>query len=422
MKRKTSAQTLILALLLFLILDMPSLQVTNGYSQTFQLTPETFSSRPLVELQVGDRIEGSFLISNLGPYRNMLNGESVYYWIGVDFKNPNGQTILNYTNYPEGRSSFGSSFNYTAVDWGDYSLWIFCGGNFAFENAKYPEMTIDFTIVKAKMPEPPNPDIMAWWKLNEGNGIAVLDSSWNNRQGTIVGANWTNVNENNFLNFNGESDYVKLPSLPLADLDALTVSAWINSDLTKNGFIIYHGNKGEFQLGNGDFVEDKNSELHSNYANFSVKLSDAKWYSVSSSSPMKPNTWHHLVGVWVNGTSLKVYIDGVLAGENYGIPPARLFDAGGSFPSSLGVRAQTQYAWDNPCFFKGIISNVMVYNKALNSQEIDNLTTQIAESLSIPKPSYHVNEPFLTYLFITSVVTAIVVGIALLIYFKKRKH
>jgi hypothetical protein len=149
MKRKTSAQTLILTLLLFLILGMPSLQVTNGYSQTFQLTPETFSSRPLVELQVGDRIEGSFLISNLGPYRNMLNGESVYYWIGVDFKNPNGQTILNYSNYPKGESSFAGSFNYTAVDWGDYSLWIFCGGNFAFENAKYPEMTIDFKVLEA---------------------------------------------------------------------------------------------------------------------------------------------------------------------------------------------------------------------------------------------------------------------------------
>jgi len=271
------------------------------------------------------------------------------------------------------------------------------------------------------MPEPPNPDIMAWWKLNEGNGTIVYDSSWHNRQGTIVGTNWTNVNGNNFLNFNGESDYVKLPSLPLKDLATLTVSAWINSDLTKDGFIIYHGNKGEFQLGNGDFIEGQNSGLYSNYANFSVDLSDAEWYSVSSSFPMKSNAWHHLVGVWVKGESLKIYVDGILAGENNNIAPSGLYDSGGSFPSSLGVRAQNHYAWDNPCFFKGQMSNIMVYNKALSSQEIENLTAQIAESLSIPKPSYPVTEPFPTALVLALVIVAIL-GIGLLFYFKKRKH
>ena len=142
---------------------------------------------------------------------------------------------------------------------GDYSLWIFCGGTAFLEGAKNPEMTINFEVVKARMPEPPNPDMMAWWKLNEGNGTAIFDSSWHNRQGTIHGANWTNVDGNNFLNFNGESDYVSLPSLPLTDLDALTVSAWINSDLTKDGQIVFHGNKGTFQLGNGDFIEGQNS-------------------------------------------------------------------------------------------------------------------------------------------------------------------
>jgi hypothetical protein len=67
----------------------------------------------------------------------------------VDFKNPNGQTILNYTNYAKGGSSFGRSFNYTAVDRGDYSLWIWCGGNLFFQDAKYPEMTIEFEVLEA---------------------------------------------------------------------------------------------------------------------------------------------------------------------------------------------------------------------------------------------------------------------------------
>ena len=36
----------------------------------------------------------------------------------------------------------------------------------------------------------------------------------------------------------------------------------------------------------------------------------------------------------------------------------------------------------------------MVYNKALNSKEIDNLTNQITELLSIPKPSRVVDATF----------------------------
>jgi hypothetical protein len=138
---------------------------------------------------------------------------------------------------------------------------------------------------------------------------------------------------------------------------------------------------------------------------------------------MKPNTWHHIVGVWIKGASLKVYVDGTLAGENDKIAPERLYDAGGSFPSSLGVRSQAQYLWDNPCFFKGQMSNVMVYNRALSSQEIENLTTQIAESLSIPKPSHPATEPFPTTLVIASSVASVAIIVAsLLVYFKKRKR
>jgi hypothetical protein len=396
---------------------VPSFQVANGTSQTFELVPEAFQGITSFELQVGDRIEGSFTFSNLGPYRSLLDGTWVTYWIDVWLLDPEGEKILTYTH------TSGDSFNYTVLDWGDYNLGAYCSSNAFLQGAKYPEMTINFEIVKAVMPEPASPDLMAWWKLNEGNGTVVFDSSWHNRQGNIQGANWTNVDGNDFLDFDGESDYVKLPSLPLASLDALTVSAWVNSDLTKDGSIMYHGNKGEFQLGNGDCLEEQNSGRYSDYARFSVSLSDYYWYNVSSSYPMKPNTWHHIVGVWIKGASLKVYVDGTLAGENDKIAPERLYDAGGSFPSSLGVRSQAQYLWDNPCFFKGQMSNIMVYNRALSGQEIENLTTQIAESLSIPKPSHPATEPFPTTLVIASSVASVAIIVAsLLVYFKKRKR
>jgi len=65
----------------------------------------------------------------------------------------------------------------------------------------------------------------------------------------------------------------------------------------------------------------------------------------------------------------------------------------------------------------------MIYNKALNSQEIDNLSTQIAESLSIPKPSHPATEPFPTAsVVVASVAGAALVAVAALTYRKKRKR
>jgi outer membrane protein assembly factor BamB len=218
----------------------------------------------------------------------------------------------------------------------------------------------------------PKSDLIAWWKLNEGAGTIVSDSSGNNYQGTIHGASWINNQGNNFLDFNGVSDYVSLPSMDLTNLDSLTVVAWINSDLTKLGLIIYHGDAGEFHMGNGALEQDANW-LNTNpiYANFGVKLSNFNWYGVSSSAPMQPNIWHQIAGVWSKGAFLRIYVDGVLAGENNFIPSLDLNNPGSSFPSSLGVVSQDR--WNVPDFFKGQISNVMIFNKALTTQEMSAL-------------------------------------------------
>ena len=223
---------------------------------------------------------------------------------------------------------------------------------------------------------------MAWWKLNEGAGTTVSDSSGNNFSGTINGATWVNDPTGKSLYFNGISNYVSLPSLDLTNVDSLTVVAWINSDLTKVGFIIYHGNLGEFEMGNGDLGQYTQSlNINSTHAGFSVHLSDFNWYGVSSPTPMQPNMWHQIVGEWVKGTCLKIYVDGVLAGENDEIPSLSLYNPGSGFPSSLGIYSQNQ--WGQQDFFKGRMSNIMVYDRALTSQEIQTLDMQFSKPVAI---------------------------------------
>lgn len=224
-----------------------------------------------------------------------------------------------------------------------------------------------------------NSGLIAWWKLNEGSGTTILDSSGNGYDGTTVGCTWVNSAGTSCLSFNGQSDEVNLPSIDLLNLNSLTVVAWINSDLTKVGFIVYHGSSGEFELGNGDLSQENETlNLNPTLAEFSVKLSDSNWYRVVS-TPMTPNTWHQIVAVWVEGSSLSIYVDGVLAGTNDAIANLGLFDPGSWFPNSLGIYAQNQ--WEQPDWFKGQMSNVMIYGRALSDSEIQTLYSTQVDSI-----------------------------------------
>ena len=221
---------------------------------------------------------------------------------------------------------------------------------------------------------------IAWWKLNEGVGTTVSDSSGNNFSGVIQGATWVTDQTGNSLYFNGNSSYVSLPSLDLTNADSLTVVAWIYSDVSKVGYIFYNG-EGEVELGNGALTNGQAPAFNISFARFAVHLSDFVWYTAWSSTPLEPNTWHQLVGVWVKGASLKIYVDGVLSGEIDSIPADNLFNPGSGWTSSLGIYSQGDAGI--PGYFKGQMSNILVYDRALTSVEIQTLDLQFSKPVAV---------------------------------------
>jgi hypothetical protein len=211
--------------------------------------------------------------------------------------------------------------------------------------------------------------LIAEWNLNEGNGSTVADSSGNAYNGVIHNAQWTDSNGTKIIEFNGYSSYVDIPSLPVTGIDSLTVVAWINSDLDKTGYIFYHGDTGEFLLHNGERLSDGPvAGRYPDLASFSVKIYST-WYDVYS-APLEPNVWHQLVGVWQKGQSLKIYVDGNLSGQT-SVSDGNLLNDGPYWLPSFGVYNRgTENEND---YYKGLLSDVMVFNKALSLQEIDNL-------------------------------------------------
>ena len=223
--------------------------------------------------------------------------------------------------------------------------------------------------------------LIADWKLNEGSGNTALDSSGNAYNGIIHGASWVSNQGTKALEFNGVSSYVDVPSLPVSNIDSLTVVAWINSDFSKTGYIFYHGDTGEFLLHNGErFSDGPVAGRYPNIASFSVKVYST-WYDVYSNS-LGPNVWHQIVGVWERGSSLRIYVDGVLATENTAISSGNLLNDGSHWLPSLGVYNRGAEA---NTYYKGLLNNVMVFNRALSSQEIaDNYASNNPRALTKP--------------------------------------
>jgi hypothetical protein len=210
--------------------------------------------------------------------------------------------------------------------------------------------------------------LIGYWKFEEGSGNVVLDSSDNGNNGTIYGATWVIGKIDGALNFDGTDDYVSIPSFTLPSLTSLTVAAWINSPLSQIGYIFYNGENGEFVLHNGERPFDGSvSGRYPNLASFSVKLQDASIWDVYSTT-LTPNTWHHVVGVWTKGVSLRIYVDGVLAGENDIIPNEYLFNPGLGYIATVG-----RYYIPEPDYFQGSIDEIRIYNRALTNGEIETL-------------------------------------------------
>ena len=78
------------------------------------------------------------------------------------------------------------------------------------------------------------------------------------------------------------------------------------------------------------------------------------------------NSWHHIVGTF-DGTIANLYIDGDLKSSS---DPVTYSVANNDAP--LGIGQEVTGASGH---FKGLIDNVMVFNRALSNEEVEELFT-----------------------------------------------
>ena len=203
-----------------------------------------------------------------------------------------------------------------------------------------------------------DPNLVGWWKFDEGSGLLALDSSGLYNNGTLMsGPQWIVGHDDDALEFDGVNDYVEVPHDASLTMDTeVTVMAWINAER-------YNSAGGDWQAilaksnapRSYSFYTYTNGTLH-----FSVGASGA--YIGSNSTGLVPlNEWAHVCAMVVDGHH-QYYINGEDAGTG---------GAGTILPGATDtdtVRIGLSHEGGNN--FLGMIDDVRIYNKALSQDEV----------------------------------------------------
>lgn len=196
----------------------------------------------------------------------------------------------------------------------------------------------------------------------------ALDASGNENDGTLQdGAGYTTGNSGEAVILDGENDYVSIATSQLLDIDGeITVSAWIKWDGAGG---VYQSIVGKNGFSSGYWLMLRNDGRIYFEMNYTGGCG-----AISPAGSAGSNNWHHIVGVRYPNDVLQVYVNGQSAGSDNcaGIP--------------VGINSYTLAVGYNPSWgpypFSGAIDEVVIWNKALTSAEIEQIYNSEAAATS----------------------------------------
>jgi parallel beta-helix repeat protein len=202
---------------------------------------------------------------------------------------------------------------------------------------------------------------VAWWEMEAGTGSSVVDSSGNNRTGTIQGPIWTGGRIGSFgLQFDGINDVVSLPDAVLASFSTdHTVCQWAQvSDISAIGTAGFKQTLVNLaqDTSNGVRIVEAEAGPVGGWA-VSVTAGGTMTSRQTTTPAFTNNTWTHLCHTWSAGT-LTLYTNAVAQATT---------DPGGyALGASSFLGGQTPTTGN----LGGKLDQVKVWNRALSASEI----------------------------------------------------
>ncbi len=195
------------------------------------------------------------------------------------------------------------------------------------------------------------------WDMDEGSGSVINDKSGNNNHGTLAnGPQWTKGKSGTALQFDGKDDYVDCgDDASLNITDEITLEAWFKPVYKSSG-----------NFGFDDWILVKGGAYRESFIfgpysdHFLLAASnDGSAWDYWLSAPLVAGAWHHAIFTNKGGEGGKLYMDGLLVASNSSYVALKSDVTANVF---LGRR--------NSNYYKGLIDEVRVYNRALSAEEV----------------------------------------------------
>jgi hypothetical protein len=200
----------------------------------------------------------------------------------------------------------------------------------------------------------PSPNgLVAAYSFNEAAGVSTLDASGNSNTGTIANATRSTAGKfGNALLFNGTSARVNVPDAASLDLTTgMTLEAWVRpSALASWRTVILKETTGGLAF---SLYAHTTGSRPEGYVHVTTDT------AASGTSALALNTWTHL-SVSYDGVTIRLYVNGVQVGSRALTGPIAT--------STGALRIGGNAVWGE--YFKGLIDEVRVYNRALSAGEI----------------------------------------------------
>ncbi len=212
-----------------------------------------------------------------------------------------------------------------------------------------------------------DPNLVSWWKFDEGTGSTAYDSAGDNN-GVVYGATWTTGQISGALDFDGSDDYVSVPDNNSLDMDnQMTITAWVRLNANSGISTVVgkqpSGTASMGASGNYAFMIYSDTLILSHQT--STDRTEVLYESIPHS--VAAEVWQHVAVTLKEGDSVNFYINGFPAGTS---PQNQSFGIINNEPLRIG-KTKGDVDW-----FDGAIDDVRIYNRALSEEEIRQMHRQ----------------------------------------------
>ncbi|MDQ8184331.1 family 43 glycosylhydrolase [Pelagicoccus sp. SDUM812002] len=207
------------------------------------------------------------------------------------------------------------------------------------------------------------PLLYASFDFDSSSGTAVVDSSVNGFDGSLVGgATWADGRDGNAIHLDGSNGHVLLPEGIVSELTEMTVSTWMYLDERHFWSRIF-----DFGSGTGSYMF-----LTPNGGDGTVRFAITNGSGeqvVDGTEPLPTGEWLH-IAVTIEGSLAILYVNGEEVGRNESMSLT---------PASLGETTQNYIGksqWPDP-YLEGRVDDFRIYSIALDAAGVAELNEEI---------------------------------------------